>query len=311
MKNKIPWKKYLLRASIILPAVLVVLYIGWNNTDKGRLVKRLNGLVRSTASQQNDLKLQYISAPQMFVQFYYNTDGSLNKEVSYRYTGTDHSEVYTREYSYEDGVLGRKIVTIKTLDRRTGEYLDHVIVREVNRDGSCWRQEEYEGGRKISGATFDYNIKGQVRSISVWYESASTDTQSVTQYFDWDDDGRLIRHVLDNADGRTETTYTRNLRGDVTRIHWTHTAPDGMKTRGRQTYQWKYGYTRLLGEEKYELNKVADGEVRLDFQWWGDRLAVVWSQETDPSMWPNLLNEQPWLFVYGNPSQEWLTKWTR
>ena len=36
MKNKIPWKKYLLRAAIILPAVLVLLYIGWNNTDQGR-----------------------------------------------------------------------------------------------------------------------------------------------------------------------------------------------------------------------------------------------------------------------------------
>ncbi len=302
MNNNIPWKKYLLRAAIILSMVAVLFFVGWRNTDRGRAILHLN----SMTPQQNTMQLQSISGPQLFVQFYYNSNGSLYKEMSYRYTGTDHSEVYTREYSYEDGVLGRKIVTIRTLDRRTGEYLDRVTVREVDRDGSCWRQDEYESGRKISSATFDYNTKGQVRSISAGYQSASMDTQFVTQYFYWDDDGRLTRYVLDNADGRTETTYIRNLRGDVTRIRWTHTAPDGRKTWGGQSYRWEYRY-----EGKWEdaLNKVTDGAPRLNFQWWGDRLTGVQSYYTDPSMWPNLLNEHPWLFVYGNPSQEWVTMW--
>jgi hypothetical protein len=303
MKN-IPWKKYLLWAVIALTAVLVLLYAGWRNTGRGRAILRLN----RTASQQNNMQLQCISGPGLFIKFYYNSDGSLYKEMSYRYAGVDHSEVYTREYSYENDTSGGKIVTVKTLDCRTGKYLDAVTVRKVDQNGQCCEQTESDGVRNVM-TSFRYD-EGRVTNIVTTYDAdpseENEDLRYITQQFDWDFKGRLAKHVMFNADGKTETTYIRNLRGDVTRIRWVHTALDGTQSQGRQSYQWKYAYTIKWPDR---LDKVTDGETRMNFEWSEDCLVWVQSQYTDLSMWPSLLNKYPWLFRYGNPSQEWLTIW--
>ncbi|MBQ9083529.1 MAG: hypothetical protein IJY28_08525 [Clostridia bacterium] len=305
--------RWILWTAVILPVIVIALYY----FDLGAIQTRRQIRQYEVSQPYQRLEMLRNSEEEIFFQYdnggriYYSggrnagDDGWLWK---YGAIQPDGSRVITMELQYS------------APQDPPSDWIERMMVPDAQGTLRCAAQTAYKNGIQVSHTTFAYNAQGQITYIRTEY--ADPTKTAVTLEYQWNKNGDMTGSVEENADGRKEITYGRNVYGDVDRIHWTHTDPDGTQTEGRRVYLWRYIWrgklTYIQPRSKEEWVKKAmclygaDNPMEMIFysEEKTSPLDSVTCRHVVPAQDPQLLNQYPWLFAHGDPQFTYV-KWSQ